>query len=138
MRRPSSHPAPALDTAGASATARGAAAESVAADFLTGRGLVVLARNIRCKGGEIDLVCRDGTVLVLVEVRQRSRADFGGALASVNTAKRRRIVRTARYVLQRCSAWCNGHVRFDVVGVQGRERGGAAIEWIKDAFRAAI
>jgi putative endonuclease len=133
MRQPSRTPA--LGGSRAGTTARGAAAESLAADFLTGRGLVVLARNVRCKGGEIDLVCRDGAVLVLVEVRQRTRADFGGAVASVNAAKRRRIVRTARYVLQRCGAWRNGYVRFDVLGVQGQER---AIEWVKDAFRAAI
>jgi hypothetical protein len=64
------------------ALARGEAgrrAEVLAADFLAGRGLVIVARNFRCRRGVIDVIARDGETLVFVEVRLRSRQDYGGA-----------------------------------------------------------
>lgn len=116
--------------------ARGNAAERLAADYLVGRGMRVLARNVRCKGGEIDIVCLDGALLVVIEVRQRARLDFGGALASVTPAKQRRIIRATRHLLQ-TFAVCRGRcMRFDVIGVQGLPDGAHEISWIKDAFRA--
>ena len=121
----------------ARASARsGKCAEHLAAAYLTAHGLELLARNVRCKAGEIDLVCRDGRVLVLIEVRQRSRLDFGGALASVAAPKRRKLVRAARFLLHIRPAWRRSLVRFDVVGVQGDPWGRHEIAWIKDAFRA--
>jgi putative endonuclease len=125
----------AIDRAGASARS-GRRAEDLAAAHLAAHGLEVLARNVRCKAGEIDLVCRDGVVLVLIEVRQRTRPDFGGALASVTAAKRRKLLRAARFLLQANPAWARSIVRFDVVGVQGDPTGLHEITWIKDAFRA--
>jgi putative endonuclease len=91
---------------------------------------------VRCKSGEIDLVCREGPTLVLVEVRQRARSDFGGALASVAGSKRRKIIRAARFLLHTRPAWRSCLVRFDVVGIQGLPHGEHEIEWVKDAFRA--
>ena len=114
----------------------GKCAEDLAAAYLAARGLKLLARNVRCKAGEIDLVCRDGVVLVLIEVRQRARLDYGGALASVAAAKRRKLVRAARFLLHVRPAWRRSIVRFDVVGVQGNPCGIHEIAWIKDAFRA--
>ena len=70
---------------------RGTASEQLAAEYLLAQGLVVLARNVRCRAGELDLVCLDGGVLAIVEVRQRIRIDFGGALASVTWRKQRKI-----------------------------------------------
>jgi putative endonuclease len=105
------------------------------AEFLTGCGLAVLERNVRCRCGEIDLICLDGEVLVMVEVRQRTSGDFGGALASVNGAKRRKLILSAGFILQRRRVWRDRRVRFDVVGVQGREPAARTISWIKDAFR---
>ena len=84
---------------------------------------------------KIDLVCRDGPLLVLIEVRQRARSDFGGALASVAARKRRKMLRAARFLLHTHPAWRNRRLRFDVVGVQGLPQGKHEIEWIKDAFR---
>ena len=66
-----------------SARERGAASERLAAEYLEARGILVLARNLRCRSGEIDLVCLDADVLAIVEVRQRAGMDFGGALGSV-------------------------------------------------------
>ena len=115
---------------------RGLAAEQLAAEYLRVRGLQILARNLRCKLGEIDLLCLDCDVLAIVEVRQRERAEFGGALASVNAAKRRKIIGAAQYFLQREKQWRNLSVRFDVFAVQGLPDGAHQVEWVKDAFRA--
>jgi putative endonuclease len=123
-----------IDKARASAR-NGSCAEDLAAAYLSAHGLTLLARNVRCKAGEIDLVYRDGVVLVFVEVRQRARPDFGGALASVAAPKRCKLVRTARFLLHVHPAWGRSIVRFDVVGVQGNPRGKHEIAWIKDAFR---
>jgi putative endonuclease len=116
---------------------RGAAAEALAADYLETQGLSVIARNLRCRAGEIDLVCLDGEVLVIVEVRQRGRADFGGALASVTWRKQRRLIRATKFHWQRQPGWRAKRLRFDVFALQGRPNGAQEFTWIKDAFRAA-
>ncbi len=96
----------------------------------------MLARNLRCKAGELDLVCRDGEVLCIVEVRQRERDDYGGALGSVDAFKQRKIIRAARYFFERRAAFSLYTLRFDVVAVDGTPHGAHRIRWIKDAFRA--
>ena len=108
--------------------AAGAAAEQAAADFLAARGLRVVARNFRVRGGEIDLVCRDGGNTVFVEVRSRARADFGGAAASITAAKQARLILAARHWLARHG---EQPCRFDCIAIDG-----GRLEWIKDAFRA--
>jgi putative endonuclease len=115
---------------------RGAASERLAVEYLQARGLVVLARNARCRAGELDVVCLDGGVLVIVEVRQRATIDFGGALASVTWRKQRKIIRAAQFFLQRQAEWRHHAVRFDVLAVEGVPEGTHRIVWIKDAFRA--
>jgi putative endonuclease len=116
---------------------RGMAGENLAAEYLERRGLKILARNLRCKAGELDLVCLDGGVLAIVEVRQRECAEFGGALSSVTWTKRRKIIRATRYFLQRQVEWRDYSVRFDVLAVQGLPDGVHEILWVKDAFRVA-
>jgi len=131
-----------MDAAPRSATSsnvrqrRGAAAEELAVGYLTARGIIVLARNIRCRGGEIDILCLDGRLLAVIEVRQRARCQFGGALASVTRAKQRKILRAARYVLQTSPALRRRLMRFDVIGVEGLPEDEHEISWIKDAFRS--
>ena len=110
-------------------TAAGALAEEQAARFLAARGLKILARNHRCRGGEIDLVCRDGATLVFVEVRLRTSRAFGGAAASITPAKQRRIVLAANHYLAG-KPW--PACRFDAVLLDGE-----SIDWIKNAFDAA-
>ncbi len=80
------------------------------------RVLSLLERNFRVKGGEIDLVCRDGKTTVFVEVRLRSRSDFGGAAASITAAKQARLILAARHWLLR-----HGETpcRFDCVLLDG-------------------
>jgi putative endonuclease len=116
---------------------RGTASEQLAVEYLHARGLVVLARNVRCRAGELDLVCLHGGVLAIVEVRQRANSDFGGALASVTWRKQRKIIRAARFFLQRQAQWQSLVMRFDVLAVEGVPDGAHRIIWIKDAFRAA-
>jgi len=114
----------------------GAAAETRAAEYLSQRGLTVMARNLRCKAGELDLVCVDGETLVIVEVRQRARGDFGGASASVTRNKRVKLLRAARFFWQRRPDWRHRIMRFDVIAITGDATGSGPIEWLKDAFRA--
>ena len=109
-------------------TARGREAEERAAHHLEGRGLRVVERNFRIRGGEIDLICRAGSTLVFVEVRLRSRGDFGGAAASITAGKRRRIVLAAQHYLAG-KADCD--CRFDCVLIDGEQ-----LEWIANAFAA--
>lgn len=109
---------------------RGKAAEDKAATYLAGQGLHLVARNWRCKGGEIDLIMREGATLVFVEVRARSGAGFGGAAASITGGKQARIVHAARLYLaaQGSPPAC----RFDAVLFDGDR-----LSWIRDAFQAA-
>jgi putative endonuclease len=114
---------------------RGAAAEELAAQYLQVRGLKILARNLRCKTGELDLVCLDGGVLAIVEVRQRGSAEFGGALSSVTWTKQRKIMSAAQFFLRREKQWKNLALRFDVLAIEGLPDGAHRIDWVKDAFR---
>jgi putative endonuclease len=116
---------------------RGAEAEALAAKYLQSQGLVVVARNLRCKAGELDLVCLDGDILVIVEVRLRGRADFGGALASVTRRKQRKLIRATQFHWQRLPKWRTRVLRFDVVALQGVPNAAPEITWIRDAFRVA-
>lgn len=109
----------------------GQAAEALAAQHLEKHGLTVIERNFRVRGGEIDLVCRDGKVLVFVEVRLRRNPDFGGAAASITASKRRRLILAARhYLLRHPDRDC----RFDCVLLEALDP--AAVEWLPAAFNA--
>ena len=114
-------------------TATGLIAENLAARFLEKRGLATTARNYRCRGGEIDLVCHDGKTLVFVEVRLRRNSGFGGAGASITRTKQQRIILAAQHYLsahRKHDCAC----RFDCLLLNGtREQD---IEWVKDAFSA--
>lgn len=104
--------------------------ERQACVYLTDRGLRLRERNYRCRNGEIDLIMLDGQTLVFVEVRYRNNARFGGAAASVDAGKRRRLTAAALHYLQRHAH--DAPARFDVVAMGPGER----IEWIRDAFPA--
>jgi putative endonuclease len=96
---------------------RGKAAEEAAARYLAGLGYRVLARNWRCRSGEIDLVALDGTTLVFVEVRsKRTNSRFGAALEAV-TPRKTRQVRDVAGVYLIFHPHDAGAIRFDVVAV---------------------
>ena len=118
------------DTTSVSTQVIGKRAEDLAARFLEQRGLAILARNFRCRGGEIDLVCREGSALVFVEVRLRRNVNFGGAAASITARKQKRIILAARHYLAAC-AGADADCRFDCILLDGDAN---AIEWERDAF----
>lgn len=90
--------------------------EAYAARHLTDRGMVVLDRNWRCDAGEIDLVLRDGRVLVVCEVKTRSSEAFGSPLEGVTERKAARLRRLAAHWLAEHDLH-PPHVRIDLVGV---------------------
>jgi putative endonuclease len=108
---------------------QGGNAEDAAVQFLRSNGLEILSRNCRFRVGELDVVARDGEVLVIVEVRMRSSNRFGGAAASVDLRKRTKLRRAAARLLQQHPGLASLRVRFDVIAID-RDR----IEWIKHAF----
>ena len=111
---------------------RGAEAEARAQHHLEQQGLKLVTRNWRCPGGELDLVMRDRDTLVLVEVRKRSRSDYGDAFASVHGRKRGRLIHAARMFLAEHPQYGKSPVRFDVVAIDGSD----AVEWLTAAFDA--
>jgi len=110
-------------------------AERLAERFLTRRGLIVVARNYRCRRGEIDLVMRDAETLVFVEVRRRTSRMFGGGLGSVDRRKRARLVAAAEVFLTVNRIGDDRPCRFDVIAIDGPSRR-TTIEWVRGAFDA--
>ena len=108
--------------------------ERKACHFLQRQGLVLIAENFRCPGGEIDLIMRDGDCLVFVEVRYRRHADFGDGAESIDWRKQQRLINCGeRYLQQRTDQ--TQAVRFDVISF-GMNHGEETLQWIKDAFQA--
>ncbi|NCF44152.1 MAG: YraN family protein [Proteobacteria bacterium] len=110
--------------------------ESLAAAYLRYHGLTELARNHRCRYGEIDLIMREGrnqeAIIVFVEVKYRQRLDFGAPEETVTVAKQRRILLTASHYLQTRSGF-DHMTRFDVIAIS-QPHYLPRITWIKDAF----
>ena len=116
--------------------ALGARIEALACDFLRVEGLTPVAANANYRDGELDLVMRDGDALVFVEVRfRRGSSGFGGGAASIDAAKRRRIVRAAERYLAAHREFASAPCRFDVIDAHG-DADAPGFEWLRDAFRA--
>lgn len=97
-------------------SALGSGGERAAADFLRERGYHVLERNFRCRGGEIDLIALDGSVLVFVEVKVRRTLSRGAPIEAVTPAKQSRVRRAAQEYLTYCGRVFR-RIRFDVICV---------------------
>ncbi len=107
----------------------GNAAESAAVSLLVRKGYTIVERNFRCKAGELDVVARDGDVLVFVEVRSRADAEHGRAEETVGAKKQRQVARIAmHYIGLRDPVFQKS--RFDVVAITGDE-----MVLIQDAWR---
>ena len=116
----------------------GAAGEDVAATYLAARGYEVVARNWRVAAGalrgEIDLVCRDGRVLVFVEVKTRSsRYRYGGPLEAVTPHKQRQVRALAAAFLRESGVHA-ATLRFDVVAIEHRPPADPLVTHVRDAF----
>ena len=112
----------------------GRRAEDEAARFLEARGLRVVGRAFRTRAGEIDLVARDGEVLVFVEVKARTSLSWGRPAEAVGWRKRARLERAARFFLLRHALHPEPPCRFDVVEVLARPGEPWAIRHHRDAF----
>jgi putative endonuclease len=95
----------------------GGRGEDAAIRLLEQHGYVVLARNVRLPGGEIDVIAKDGDVVAFVEVKTRTTARFGRALTAVNARKRRTLRALAADWLQIAAP--QAHARFDIVTIEG-------------------
>jgi len=105
--------------------------EEVAGRYLRERGYRIIARNWRCRFGEIDLIARDGDTLVFVEVKTRTQLGFGGPEGAVTPRKQARLIAAARAYLS--SVETELPVRFDVVAVTpGR------VALYKNAFQSDV
>ena len=112
----------------------GARAEELCAELLRRAGLRMLARNWRCRLGEIDLVAEEAGTLVFAEVRLRRDPRFGGAAESVTAAKRARILAAARLYLARPP---DAQCRFDVLLLDSLEPGASSGSAMRSANSCA-
>ena len=106
--------------------------EACAEALLAAKGFVILARNYRTRGGEVDLICRDGGVLVFVEVKARQAGSLARPDEAVTPAKRRKIIKAASAYLSEGGLW-DQPCRFDVVAVV-RLSGRLTATQMPDAF----
>ncbi len=114
----------------------GARGEEIAVAYLKGQKIIVVERNFRCKAGEVDIVARDGTTVVFIEVKTRRSMSFGPPQAAVTPFKQRQISKAAlvwlaKRRLQEASA------RFDVIAILLRDHAVPEIEHIRNAFELA-
>lgn len=107
---------------------RGEEGEERALEFLKARGYRIIARNYRWRGGEIDIIARDGESLAFIEVKARADERFAPAEEALTRWKRERLIRTAQHYIARYRP--RVPLRFDVVTVVGSE-----VRLYKDAFR---
>ena len=110
----------------------GRAGEKAAADLLRKRGYEVIGAGFLARRGEIDLVCRRGNVLVVVEVKTRTTDAFGTPLEAVGSRKRRAIM-SAAAEYRALSEW-RGPIRYALVGLTVRREGGFHAELVEDPF----
>jgi putative endonuclease len=111
----------------------GSRGEDLAAAFLEKQGYAILERNYRCKGGEVDIISRDGKILVFVEVKTRRTASYGVPQLSVTPFKQRQIMKAAL-------TWLASHrkleapARFDVIAITIQGDREPVFDHIKNAF----
>lgn len=108
--------------------------ERYAEDYLARIGLEPLVRNFNCRLGELDLVMKEESTVVFVEVKYRKNSQFGGAISAITAAKRKKLIKTAHFYLQQQGLnEYNTPCRFDVVALEGSTNP-PKINWIKNAF----
>ena len=110
-------------------------AENLAFRYLKQHGLTPVQRNFACRLGELDLIMRDASCLVIVEVRFRGHRSIVPAELTVDRRKQSKIVRTAAMFLAWNERFASMSLRFDVVAIDADARGETTIKWIRDAFR---
>lgn len=100
-------------------------------------GFRIIARQFRCKMGEIDLIASNDHHLLFIEVRARRHLSHGGAAASVDRKKQCRLIRCADYFIKKNPQWKSLPCRFDVIAWQPHPASGLMqARWIASAFIA--
>jgi putative endonuclease len=106
--------------------------EAAAEKYLSSCGLSLIERNFLAKGGEIDLIMRDGNAIVFVEVRYRNSQTYGHAAETVTRSKINKLIKTANvWLMKNGLSVYSTEFRFDLVAIHHQ---GAQIEWIKNAI----
>lgn len=110
--------------------ALGALGESIACDHLIAQGYTIVDRNWRCEYGEIDIVARDASTLIVCEVKTRSSMRHGEPVEAVSARKVRRLRRLAL-------CWLDAHgiyapaIRIDVIGILRPTEGATRLRHIR-------
>jgi putative endonuclease len=110
----------------------GSEAERIARTFLEQQGLTFILQNYRCRTGEIDLVMQDGDELVFVEVKYRSRSQYGSAIEFFHARKKRKFESAVMHYMQ--DKGFNPSIvphRIDLVGIEGKGKQQQNINWLK-------
>lgn len=105
--------------------------EELAVNFLKDNGKIIIDRNFNARGGEIDVIFKDGEYLVFCEVKLRDGLKFGDPLDAVNFSKIKNLTKASEYYLYKKHYSQDTPVRYDVIGILDGN-----IEWIKNAFDA--
>lgn len=106
--------------------------EDLACEYLKKNGYKILERNYRIRGGEIDIVARDGDYLVFVEVKARYSHEYGLPAESVTHWKIKHLLKTAQFYLLKID-WGDGPYRLDFVSVDfADDRENPTIELVKN------
>lgn len=109
--------------------------EELATRYLTGAGLTVIDRNWRCASGELDLVAREGSTIVFVEVKTRSTTAFGDPAEAITPAKAARIHRLGlRWIDDHRDVYGWPDLRFDVISIVRLAQGGPSVRHLRGAF----
>jgi len=106
--------------------------ESIAVDYLRGKGYKILASNFNGKGFEIDVIAVKGKMISFVEVKRRKNSDFMNPLKSIDKTRKEHMIKGAKFFLQSNDLYDRCDVRFDVITIIGKEE---HIEHYEDAFR---
>lgn len=106
--------------------------ENIALDYLKNEGYLIIERNYRCRLGEIDIIAKEGSVLVFVEVKSRRSRNFGAPQEAVGTKKQKKLSMIALFYLQE-NNMPDVNARFDIIAVY-IDSGMPHVELIRDAF----
>jgi len=110
--------------------------EEIAAAYLKGRKFTIVERNFRCKGGEVDIIAREGKTLVFVEVKTRRNLSFGPPQMALTPFKQRQISKAALTWLAKKKLF-DASARFDVIAILLPDHDVPVIDHIRNAFDLA-
>lgn len=103
--------------------------EDMACSYLENKGFVLVQKNFRCRKGEVDLIMKDGEILVFIEVKYRRSLHFGSPFEAIDIKKQEKLLDVSRYYLY--TQAYKGPLRFDAVGIQ-KHANGHRIEHLTD------